>query len=763
MRFVLHFFIEKINLYEYIRSNETMKVPEKIIIDGYEQSLSSCHGKLVVNPTTGVITLVNESLIKMLGKEINTIKRLTRSFHPHDRHIVKEVLTTKIPISNAVDVKMVTEKGSILFCNLSMEYLGDDHLIFTFVDITEPLSFSRYFPYIVFKLKMFKDMDESETEQLNAWLMDNQRYKTEIASMLDPEVTYLNKEAENTFGFSIIPGKPKRIMDIIVGVSDDDVIDEFLQVIIDGPKRYNTILNGKEGRINCEVFCRFRKESMEVYGVAREIGKERTQFKQTQRAINYTLEDINLLICRFYPNFVLRFSNQRFASHFGYEKKYRLIGTKITDHMGKYKAEFVDILHGLTPDHPLSSIETIVKDKTGRYRIFQWTVRAIFAKGAEVDEFVLFGEDVTEFRNLQKENEQLKTNVTLLKEGNISVLRFGFLDLVKRRVGKINGLLRNVKGGKNVKLIEELNDEIHSIINALDTYSIPTDMLESNFKETAVSSLVYGSLNMLDGWVNEIEIRTTTKIAETVNVDRDMIISSIVAVCSNSIDAMDKSGKGSTINIIQDARHIPGNDIIRSGRYAVITIIDDGPGIPKKISNRLFSPFTTTSKKKVGLGLATAKKYIGLHKGQISINSSKHGTEVEILLPIELDEQSEYHGSNQHIVVVDKEPFYGKMSIMTLKENGYRATYLTTGKELIDFYHKNSNDVDLLLVDSNLPDMDVVKCIIEATKTDKTVEVVVTTDGSDDQRYVNSGLTDIIQKPYTGDRLLKEIFNLMGK
>ena len=49
----------------------------------------------------------------------------------------------------------------------------------------------------------------------------------------------------------------------------------------------------------------------------------------------------------------------------------------------------------------------------------------------------------------------------------------------------------------------------------------------------------------------------------------------------------------------------------------MVTIADDGPGIPAEIRDRIFNPFFTTKPKGSGLGLAIVRKIIDAHEGRI--------------------------------------------------------------------------------------------------------------------------------------------------
>ncbi len=68
----------------------------------------------------------------------------------------------------------------------------------------------------------------------------------------------------------------------------------------------------------------------------------------------------------------------------------------------------------------------------------------------------------------------------------------------------------------------------------------------------------------------------------------------------------------------------------------VITISDNGPGIPLDAHRRIFEPFFTTKTKGTGLGLPVARRIIEEHKGTIEIDSHEtKGTRFIIRLPLE--------------------------------------------------------------------------------------------------------------------------------
>jgi two-component system sensor kinase FixL len=69
----------------------------------------------------------------------------------------------------------------------------------------------------------------------------------------------------------------------------------------------------------------------------------------------------------------------------------------------------------------------------------------------------------------------------------------------------------------------------------------------------------------------------------------------------------------------------------------MVTIADQGPGIPLDVRRKLFRPFFTTKARGTGLGLSIARRLVELHGGTLAIESpAEGGTVVSIQLPTDL-------------------------------------------------------------------------------------------------------------------------------
>jgi len=103
----------------------------------------------------------------------------------------------------------------------------------------------------------------------------------------------------------------------------------------------------------------------------------------------------------------------------------------------------------------------------------------------------------------------------------------------------------------------------------------------------------------------------------------------ILNLINNAIDAMEKTG--GTITIETKISQIEAN-------HLVITIEDDGPGIPKNNLDRIFDPFFTTKPvgKGTGLGLSICYGIIQKMGGKIDVNSQVGvGTRFRIWIPFQ--------------------------------------------------------------------------------------------------------------------------------
>ncbi len=120
-----------------------------------------------------------------------------------------------------------------------------------------------------------------------------------------------------------------------------------------------------------------------------------------------------------------------------------------------------------------------------------------------------------------------------------------------------------------------------------------------------------------------------------VHGNRDLLIQVFLNLVKNAAEAV--PAQGGEIQITTAYQHgvrlaVAGSDS-RVHLPLVISIIDNGDGIPEELSQHLFDPFVTTKHNGSGLGLALVAKVIGDHGGVIEFNSQPRRTVFRVFLP----------------------------------------------------------------------------------------------------------------------------------
>jgi signal transduction histidine kinase len=109
-------------------------------------------------------------------------------------------------------------------------------------------------------------------------------------------------------------------------------------------------------------------------------------------------------------------------------------------------------------------------------------------------------------------------------------------------------------------------------------------------------------------------------------VDPEQLKEVLVNLIVNACEAM---GQGGDLVIREEVAVIPGK-----GRAASIRVIDNGPGIPRALQEKVLQPFFTTKDEGTGLGLSIAARIIEEHGGSLEAASEEgKGAAFTIVLP----------------------------------------------------------------------------------------------------------------------------------
>lgn len=114
--------------------------------------------------------------------------------------------------------------------------------------------------------------------------------------------------------------------------------------------------------------------------------------------------------------------------------------------------------------------------------------------------------------------------------------------------------------------------------------------------------------------------------------DRDLLVQAVLNIVRNALQAVGEAG-----TIVLRTRVLRQYTIgqVRHKLVARIQIVDDGPGIPTEVRERVFYPMVSGRDGGTGLGLSIAQSLINQHGGLIECTSRPGRTVFSLLIPLE--------------------------------------------------------------------------------------------------------------------------------
>ena len=139
------------------------------------------------------------------------------------------------------------------------------------------------------------------------------------------------------------------------------------------------------------------------------------------------------------------------------------------------------------------------------------------------------------------------------------------------------------------------------------------------------------SLLLAEGKSNVSIVRDYDPSIPELQADPDQLIQAFLNITRNAYQALDEEGT-ITLRTRIERKYTLGKQ--RYDLVARIEIIDNGPGIPEDILDKIFFPMVTGRAEGTGLGLSIAQSLIQQHDGLIEVISVPGGTVFTVLLPI---------------------------------------------------------------------------------------------------------------------------------
>jgi len=382
--------------------------------------------------------------------------------------------------------------------------------------------------------------------------------------------------------------------------------------------------------------------------------------------------------------------------------------------------------------------------------------------------------DITERRRLEYRLQQAQ------KMEAISTLAGGiahqFNNALTGITGNISLLQLDLPGDENIrKYIEPMKVSAQRMANLSDQLLAYARGGKYQPKTISINQFLADTLPVLKHIIDpDISVETDFS-KDILNIRGDLTQMQMVLsdVLINSSEAIDGRGRIRIATRLENvdkefAFHYPG---LKPGPHICLTIDDDGKGMDLETRSRIFEPFFTTKFQGRGLGLASVYGIVKNHDGWISVDSELGvGTVVRIYLPavdvqiqaVEMPKIEPRKDAGTILLIEDEEVIMDVGQAM-LERLGYRVLVAKNGSEAVSMIKTFEGDIDLALLDIQLPDMEGGKVypLIKDMRPD--LKVIVCSGYSIDgpaREILKAGAQGFIQKPFSLENLsikLKEV------
>lgn len=274
-------------------------------------------------------------------------------------------------------------------------------------------------------------------------------------------------------------------------------------------------------------------------------------------------------------------------------------------------------------------------------------------------------------------------------------------------------------------------------------------------------------VTILEHSINKkIEIKRMLRASPaTIIGDPTQIQNALLNLAINARDAMPNGGElvftTENISVGETPLKYDTNEI-PTGRCLKLCVSDDGIGMDKEVIKHLFEPFFTTKDvgKGTGMGLASVYGTVKNHHGCINVLSEPgKGSTFILYFPLYEDviqlEKKEAKlvkpKTSANILVVDDEDMVRHLLNEILKMLGHKVVTCKDGAEAVEVYKKSYNDMDVVILDMEMPKMSGKDTFYAIRAINPNVKVLLASGFSVDgeaQSLIEAGVKGFVQKPF---------------
>ncbi|MDT7815784.1 MAG: hypothetical protein QOJ42_5700, partial [Acidobacteriaceae bacterium] len=219
------------------------------------------------------------------------------------------------------------------------------------------------------------------------------------------------------------------------------------------------------------------------------------------------------------------------------------------------------------------------------------------------------------------------------------------LELMRNKLGDADH-----RAMRHLEVIESEIQRLDRVVQTLVDFSRPVEL---QLKEQDLRRVVSAVLMLASAELETRDVHVESDLPDRpvmARVDSDLLKQALLNVVLNGAQAMAEGGN-LKVRLAED------------GRMALLSIHDQGGGIPDDVRDKIFDLYFTTKKDGSGIGLAMTYRIVELHNGSIEVESDQtHGTTFILRFPLNTQQESRARGylmpdgSSSARSIVAKEP-----------------------------------------------------------------------------------------------------------
>lgn len=294
------------------------------------------------------------------------------------------------------------------------------------------------------------------------------------------------------------------------------------------------------------------------------------------------------------------------------------------------------ILKTLTTEQEISGQEVNLTNSQGRSVPIRLGAACLTDAQGDLQGVLATIEDLSRLQELSEQASRVST-LTALGEMSATIAHEirnplggigGFAGLLERDMDVDDPNRRLVK--KIINGVASLNKMVTSLLN----YTRPVQINLRPIDATEITEDCLGFFEIDAGArMDEIELHRDFPDTPLIcKADPEQIQQIILNLLHNAVQAMPDTGQLTVSLSETDTQTDPRTHLNRP--CVALTVSDTGMGLSEDVKTKLFMPFFTTKEDGNGLGLATAKKVIDAHNGDIVVKSDlNEGATFTIYIP----------------------------------------------------------------------------------------------------------------------------------